>query len=84
LPGVGHRWHTTDLRAERLLELASSRSGGAASTTGLLASEGDEAPFETGHAMLVPKGIYQEHANTGTEPLKLLLIYTSRAALPNS
>ena len=23
LPGIGHRWHTTDLRAERLLEVAS-------------------------------------------------------------
>jgi citrate synthase len=28
LPGIGHRWHATDLRAERLLELASSGSDG--------------------------------------------------------
>lgn len=28
LPGIGHRWHDHDLRAERLLELASSLSDG--------------------------------------------------------
>jgi citrate synthase len=28
LPGIGHRWHHRDLRAERLLEMASGRSGG--------------------------------------------------------
>jgi len=28
LPGVGHRWHHHDLRAERLLEVASALSGG--------------------------------------------------------
>jgi citrate synthase len=28
VPGIGHRWHQTDLRAERLLELASARSDG--------------------------------------------------------
>jgi len=28
LPGIGHRWHSQDLRAERLLHVASSRSDG--------------------------------------------------------
>ncbi|HSK93193.1 MAG TPA: citrate/2-methylcitrate synthase [Candidatus Angelobacter sp.] len=28
LPGIGHRWHHSDRRAERLLEVASARSGG--------------------------------------------------------
>lgn len=28
LPGIGHRWHTDDLRAERLLDLATARSDG--------------------------------------------------------
>lgn len=28
LPGIGHRWHSHDLRAERLLEVASARSDG--------------------------------------------------------
>ena len=28
LPGIGHRWHTDDLRAERLLEVATALSGG--------------------------------------------------------
>lgn len=28
LPGIGHRWHPNDLRAERLLEVASALSGG--------------------------------------------------------
>jgi citrate synthase len=28
LPGVGHRWHERDLRAERLIELAESQSDG--------------------------------------------------------
>lgn len=27
LPGIGHRWHALDLRAERLLDLASTRGG---------------------------------------------------------
>jgi citrate synthase len=28
LPGIGHRWHSTDLRAERLLQVAGSFSDG--------------------------------------------------------
>lgn len=28
LPGIGHRWHQHDLRAERLLELATAHGGG--------------------------------------------------------
>lgn len=28
LPGIGHRWHSSDLRAERLLEVATARSDG--------------------------------------------------------
>jgi citrate synthase len=40
LPGVGHRWHELDLRAERLLELAEQHSDGryAAAVRALAAS----------------------------------------------
>jgi len=51
---------------------------------GLVVSEGEEAPFKTGDAMWVPKGVYHQHTNTGTEPLKLLWIYTPQAELPSS
>jgi len=54
------------------------------SGSGLLVSEGEEADFGTGHAMWVPKGVYHQHKNTGTEPLKLLWVYTPQAALPKT
>lgn len=54
------------------------------SGSGMLVSEGEEAPFETGHAMWVPKGVYHQHRNTGDEPLKLLWVYTPQSALPTS
>jgi citrate synthase len=45
LPGIGHRWHTTDLRAERLLGLATSLTDGrhAAAVRALAASVGRHA-----------------------------------------
>ena len=47
-------------------------------------SEGEEAEFGPGSAMWVPKGVYHQHKNTGTEPLKLLWVYTPQAALPTT
>ncbi len=52
------------------------------SGSGLMVSEGEEAPFKTGDAMWMPKGVYHQHKNTGDEPLKLLWVYTPQAALP--
>jgi len=52
--------------------------------TGIVVSEGEEAPFDEGHAMWVPKGVYHQHKNTGTEPLKLLWVYTPQAELPTT
>ncbi len=51
---------------------------------GILVSEGEEAEFETGHAMWVPKGVHHQHRNTGTTPLKLLWVYTPQAPLPQT
>ncbi len=52
--------------------------------SGIVVSEGEEAPFGPGQAMWVPKGVYHQHKNTGDEPLKLLWVYTPQAELPNS
>ncbi|HYI22048.1 MAG TPA: cupin domain-containing protein [Candidatus Limnocylindrales bacterium] len=52
--------------------------------SGLLVSEDEEAEFETGDAMWVPKGVHHQHRNTGTEPLKLFWVYTPQAELPTS
>jgi quercetin dioxygenase-like cupin family protein len=51
--------------------------------SGVLVSEGEEAAFEVGHAMWVPKGVHHQHKNTGDEPLRLLWVYTPQAALPD-
>jgi mannose-6-phosphate isomerase-like protein (cupin superfamily) len=52
--------------------------------SGLVVSEGEEAQFGPGAAMWVPKGVHHQHKNTGTEPLKLLWVYTPQAALPKT
>ncbi len=52
--------------------------------SGLVVSEGEEAPFGTGHAMWVPKGVHHQHKNTGSEPLQLLWVYTPQADLPKT
>jgi mannose-6-phosphate isomerase-like protein (cupin superfamily) len=54
------------------------------SGSGVVVSEGEEAPFNSGDAMWVPKGVYHQHQNTGSEPLRLLWVYTPQAALPSS
>ena len=54
------------------------------SGSGLVVSEGEEAEFGPGHAMWVPKGVYHQHRNTGSEPLKLLWVYTPQAELPST
>jgi mannose-6-phosphate isomerase-like protein (cupin superfamily) len=52
--------------------------------SGVVVSEGEEASFDIGHAMWVPKGVHHQHRNTGTEPLKLLWVYTPQAELPTT
>lgn len=52
--------------------------------SGVVVSEGEEAEFGPGAAMWVPKNVYHQHRNTGTEPLKLLWVYTPQAALPKT
>jgi mannose-6-phosphate isomerase-like protein (cupin superfamily) len=52
--------------------------------SGVVVSEGEEAEFGPGHAMWVPKGVHHQHRNTGTDPLKLLWVYTPQAALPTT
>jgi putative monooxygenase len=52
--------------------------------SGILVSEGEEAEFTSGQAMWVPKGVYHQHRSTGSEPLKLLWVYTPQADLPKT
>ena len=52
--------------------------------SGLMSSEGEEAVFDTGAAMWVPRGVPHQHTNTGSEPLKLLWIYSPPAELPST
>ena len=47
-------------------------------------SEGEEAEFEDGQAMWVPKGVHHQHRNTGSTALKLLWVYTPQAPLPQT
>lgn len=72
-PGEASSYHVHPESEEINLVLAGS---------GLVVSEDEEAGFGPGHAMWVPKNVYHQHKNTGTEPLKLLWIYTPQAALP--
>ena len=74
-PGESSSYHVHPESEEINLVLAGS---------GLVVSEGEEVPFGPGHAMWVPKNVHHQHKNTGTEPLKLLWIYTPQAALPNA
>ena len=74
-PGEASSYHVHPDSEEINLVLAGS---------GLLLSEGEEAEFEVGHAMWMPKGVHHQHKNTGTEPLKLLWVYTPQAPLPGS
>lgn len=52
--------------------------------SGVLVSEGEEAEFDAGQAMWVPKGVHHQHRNTGPGPLKLLWVYTPQAPLPST
>jgi putative monooxygenase len=74
-PGESSSYHVHPVSEEINLVLAGS---------GLVVSEGEEAEFEQGAAMWVPKGVYHQHRNTGTEPLKLLWVYTPQADLPKT
>jgi mannose-6-phosphate isomerase-like protein (cupin superfamily) len=74
-PGESSSYHVHPESEEINLVIAGS---------GLVVSEGEERPFGPGHAMWVPKGVYHQHRNTGSEPLKLLWVYTPQAALPKT
>ena len=52
--------------------------------SGIVVSESEEAAFKPGDAMWVPKGVHHQHKNTGTEPLRLLWVYTPQASLPTT
>jgi mannose-6-phosphate isomerase-like protein (cupin superfamily) len=52
------------------------------SGSGIVVSDGEEVPFGQGHAMWVPKGVHHQHQNTGSEPLRLMWVYTPQAELP--
>ena len=54
------------------------------SGSGIVVSDGEEAEFGSGSVMWVPKGVHHQHRNTGTEPLKLLWVYSPQAELPTS
>ena len=74
-PGEASSYHVHEDSEEINLVLQGS---------GIVVSEGEEAEFTTGHAMWVPKGVHHQHRNTGTEPLKLLWVYTPQAPLPGN
>ena len=74
-PGEASSYHIHPESEEINLVIAGS---------GLVVSEGEEAAFGPGQAMWVPKGVYHQHKNTGSEPLKLLWVYTPQAALPKT
>jgi quercetin dioxygenase-like cupin family protein len=52
--------------------------------SGLVVSEGEEAPFKTGDAMWVPKGVYHQHTNFFFKAPATPGIYTPQAELPSS
>jgi len=74
-PGESSSYHIHPESEEINLVLAGS---------GVVVSEGEEASFDPGQAMWVPKGVYHQHRNTGSEPLKLLWVYTPQAELPSA
>ena len=74
-PGEASSYHVHPVSEEINLVIAGS---------GIVVSEGEEAEFGPGQAMWVPKGVYHQHKNTGTEPLKLLWVYTPQADLPKT
>ena len=55
-PGEASSYHVHAESEEINLVLAGS---------GVVVSEGEEAPFEPGDAMWVPKGVHHQHRNTG-------------------
>ena len=73
-PGEASSYHIHPESEEINLVLAGS---------GVVVSEGEEAAFDPGQAMWVPKGVYHQHRNTGSEPLRLLWVYTPQAELPS-
>jgi quercetin dioxygenase-like cupin family protein len=52
--------------------------------SGTAISEGEEQKFNAGTVMWIPKNIYHQHRNDGTEPLQLVWMYTPQAELPTT
>ena len=74
-PGEASSYHVHPESEEVSLVLSGS---------GVLVSEGEEAEFGPESAMWVPKGVYHQHRNTGTQPLRLMWVYTPQAELPKT
>ena len=74
-PGESSSYHVHEDSEEINLVLEGS---------GTLVSEDEEAMFEPGQAMWVPKGVHHQHRNTGAVSLKLLWVYTPQAPLPRT
>ena len=74
-PGESSSYHVHPESEEINLVIAGS---------GLVVSEGEEAPIWSWRRDVGPKGVYHQHRNTGTEPLRLLWVYTPQAALPKT
>jgi len=74
-PGEASSYHVHPESEEVSLVLSGS---------GVLVSEGEEAEFGPEAAMWVPKGVYHQHKNTGTQPLRLMWVYTPQAELPKT
>ena len=73
-PGEASSYHIHPESEEINLVLAGS---------GVVVSEGEEASVDPGQAMWVPKGGDHQHRNTGSEPLRLLWVYTPQAERPS-
>jgi mannose-6-phosphate isomerase-like protein (cupin superfamily) len=74
-PGEASSYHVHPISEEVNLVMSGS---------GIVVSDGEEAEFGSGSVMWVPKGVHHQHRNTGTEPLKLLWVYSPQAELPTS
>ena len=50
--------------------------------TGKVVSEGEERPFGEHEFMFIPRGVFHQHVNTGTEPVWLLFLYGPPGQIP--
>ena len=73
-PGEASSMHIHPISEEVNLVLAGS---------GVFTCQGEEHAFDAGTVIWIPKNVYHQHRNTGSEPLQLLWIYTPQAELPS-